>query len=65
MADNRTPPMEQSAAAIVDMMHNISRDGLPQGPQLGIVIAPPPEIQIKLNNIVLTKKEIYITKPTL
>ena len=37
MADNRTPPMEQSAAAIVDMMHNISRDGLPQGPQLGTV----------------------------
>ena len=62
MADNRTPPMEQSAAAIVDMMHNISRDGLPQGPQLGIVIAPPPEIQIKLNNIVLTKKEIYINE---
>lgn len=58
----KTPPAEQSAAAIVDMIHGISKDARPQGPQLGIVLAPPPEIQIKLNNIILTKKEIYINE---
>ena len=62
MADNRTPPMEQSAAALVDMMHNIGNGARSQGPQLGIMLAPPPEIKIKLNNIVLTKKEIYINE---
>lgn len=58
----KTPPAEQSAAAIVALMHGISNDAQPQGPQLGIVLAPPPEIQIKLNNIILTKKEIYINE---
>ena len=62
MADNRTPPAEQSVAGIVDLMHGISKGHVPQGPQLGIVLVPPPEIQIKLNNIILTKKEIYINE---
>lgn len=58
----KTPPAEQSAAAIVDLMHGISNGARPQGPQLGIVLAPPPEIKIKLNNIILTKKEVYINE---
>ncbi len=65
MADSRTPPAEQSAAKLVDMIHGISKGHIPQGPQLGIVLAPPPEIKIKLNNIVLTKKDIYINEQLL
>lgn len=61
MAD-KVPSAEQSAAEIVDIMHGISKGARPQTPQLGIVLAPPPDIQIKLNNIVLTKKDIYINE---
>ncbi len=60
--ENKVPPALQSAANIVNTIHGISKDTIPQGPQLGIVLAPPPEIQIKLNNIVLTKKDIYINE---
>ena len=60
MADNKIPPAAQSAAEIVDIIHKVGKGERPQSPQLGIVLAPPPDIQIKLNNIVLTKKDIYI-----
>ncbi|MBR2182953.1 MAG: DUF2577 domain-containing protein [Acidaminococcaceae bacterium] len=60
MADEKTPTAEQSVAGMVDLMHKVADGARPQGPQLGIVLAPPPEIQIKLNNIILTKKDIYI-----
>lgn len=62
MSENRVPAAEQSAAMIVEVMHGISQGSAPQGPQLGIVLSPPPEIQIKLNNIILTKKEVYVNE---
>ena len=60
MADEKTPTAEQSVSGMVDLMHKVADGARPQGPQLGIVLVPPPEIQIKLNNIILTKKDIYI-----
>ena len=59
---DKVPKAEQSAAMIVDTIHGIAKNARPQGPQLGIVLAPPPKIEIKLNNIILTKKNIYINE---
>ena len=55
------PSVGQSAAAIVGTMHDIANGSIPQRAQIGVVIAPPPEIEIRLNDIPLTKKDIYIS----
>ena len=62
MGNEKTPPAEHSVAGMVDLMHKVASGARPQGPQLGIVLSPPPEIEIKLNNIILTKKDIYINE---
>ena len=62
MSNEKTPPAEHSVAGMVDLMHKVASGARPQGPQLGIVLSPPPEIEIKLNNIILTKRDIYINE---
>lgn len=54
------PPADQSVNKIVSIFHEINSDNQPVSPGVGIVIAPPPEIKIAWNNIVLTKEQIYL-----
>ena len=56
------PSASQSASAIVDIMHTVARGELPRGAQVGIVEAPPPDIVVRMNNIPLTKKDLYISR---
>jgi hypothetical protein len=46
---------------MVDIMHGIAQDELPRGKQIGIVVNPPPNLEVKLNNIVLTHDQLYVT----
>ncbi len=56
------PSASQSAAAIVDVMHDVVQDDLPRGAQVGIVTNPPPDLVVKMNNIDITAKEIYCSR---
>lgn len=56
------PSASQSASAIVDIMHTVAQAELPRGAQVGIVEAPPPDIVVRMNNIPLTKKDLYISR---
>lgn len=60
MPDNEIPPAEQSVANIVDLQHQIAETHTPHGTSVGKVIAPPPDLKIAWNNIVLNKERIYI-----
>ena len=55
------PSVGQSATAMVHAIHGIAEGSIPQRAQIGVVISPPPEIEIRLNDIPLTKKDIYIS----
>ena len=46
---------------MVDEIYNIFRNNIPTTNLIGVVLKPPPNIEIKYNNIVLTKKEVYIS----
>lgn len=54
------PTAEQSAASIVDTIHSIAGAHEWMGALIGKIIAPPPEIQIAWNDIILTKEQVYI-----
>lgn len=54
------PSAQQSANAIVDTMHGIAASHEWLGALVGKVIAPPPDIKIAVNNIVLDKNDVYI-----
>lgn len=56
------PSASQSAAAIVDVMHSVVQGNLPCGAQVGIVVSPPPDLVVKMNNIDITAKEIYCSR---
>ena len=56
------PTAAQSAAKLVDMVNGIAQDARPRQTMIGVVLAPPPEIQIQLNVIILTKEDIYISE---
>ena len=59
MAD-KVPSLERSAESLVHVMHGISQDERLSRTKIGIVIAPPPAIQIRVNNITLDRKDCYI-----
>lgn len=61
MATNKIPSASVSASKMVDIMHGIAQDELPRGKQIGIVVNPPPNLEVKLNNIVLTHDQLYVT----
>ena len=60
MLDNEIPPAEQSVANIIDLHHQIAEAHTPQGSSVGKILAPPPDIEIAWNNIILKKDRIYI-----
>ena len=60
MPDIEIPPAEQSVSKMIDLQHQIAESHAPQGTTVGKVIAPPPDIKIAWNNIILTKERIYI-----
>lgn len=61
MADKNIPTASQSMSRLVDIMHQTAKAELPCGNMVGIVLAPPPDIQVQVNTITLTAKECYIS----
>ena len=60
MSTGEIPPAEQSVAKIIDLHHKIAEEHTPSGTSVGKVIAPPPDLQIAWNSIILKKERIYI-----
>ena len=60
MANGDIPPAEQSVAKIIDLQHKIAEEHTTAGTSVGVVISPPPDIQIAWNNIILKKERLYI-----
>lgn len=54
------PSAEQSANQIVGVMHKIAQSENPLGVQIGLVLKEPPDLEIGVNNIILTKKDLYV-----
>ena len=54
------PSAEQSVNLMVSNMHNIAQSHQSASVSIGRVMAPPPEIKIAWNNIILEKEQIYI-----
>lgn len=54
------PSAETSANEIVSIMHQIAEGHTPVGVQLGVVMTPPPDLKIAVNNFVLEKEQLYI-----
>ncbi len=61
MAD-KIPPASQSAAVIVQMMHQAGKDEQVQMAQIGKVLAPPPNIVVEVNNIQLTREDVLVSR---
>jgi hypothetical protein len=57
-----TPTAAQSMAKMVHTMHEIAQAERPQGTMIGIIVAPPPDIKVQVNNITLTKEDVYISE---
>ncbi|KMO87233.1 hypothetical protein AB840_04180 [Megasphaera cerevisiae DSM 20462] len=62
MGTKNTPTAAQSMANMVHTMHGIAQEERPQGTMIGIVTAPPPDIKVMVNNIELTKEDVYISE---
>lgn len=60
MSNGEIPPAEQSVAKMIDLQHKIAEEHVPAGTGIGIIISPPPDIQIAYNNYILKKERIYI-----
>ena len=54
------PSAEQSVNALVSTFHNIAASHTPVEIGIGTVLAPPPEIKIAWNNIILEATDLYI-----
>jgi len=54
------PSAEQSVNALVSTFHNIAASHMPVEIGVGTVLAPPPEIKIAWNNIILEAEDLYI-----
>ncbi len=62
MAGKNIPTASQSMAAVVNTMHDIATGARPQQTMVGIILKPPPDIQVQVNTIVLTAKDCYISE---
>ena len=60
MVKGEIPPANQSVAGIVDLQHKIAEEHTPHGTSVGKIIAPPPDIEIAWNDIIIKKERIYI-----
>nr|DAR17834.1 MAG TPA: Protein of unknown function (DUF2577) [Caudoviricetes sp.] len=49
-------------AQVVDVMHGIADGAQPMGTQVGIVVTPPPNLTVRMNNILLESKDLYISR---
>lgn len=56
------PSAAQSMAKVVDVMHDIADGSQPMGTQVGIVVTPPPNLTVRMNNILLEPKDLYISR---
>lgn len=56
------PSAAQSMAHVVDVMHGIANNAQPMGTQVGIVVTPPPGLTVRMNNILLDAKDLYISR---
>lgn len=56
------PSAAQSMAQVVDVMHGIAAGAQPMGTQVGIVVTPPPSLTVRMNNILLESKDLYISR---
>jgi hypothetical protein len=56
------PSAAQSMAQVVDVMHGIADGAQPMGTQVGIVVTPPPNLTVRMNNILLESKDLYISR---
>lgn len=56
------PHAEQSAVSIVETIHEIAVEHEPQGQQIGVVVTPPPDLHVQMNNILLRPDQLYISK---
>lgn len=62
MESEKIPSASQSMAGVVDTMFGIAKDVQPQGAQVGIVEQAPPDLVVRMNNISLTKKDLYCSR---
>lgn len=56
------PSAEQSAAMMVNQLHQIAKEHTPLLPTVGRVITPPPNLSVQWNDIVITKEQIYLNE---
>lgn len=56
------PSAAQSMAQVVDVMHGIADGAQPMGTQVGIVVTSPPNLTVRMNNILLESKDLYISR---
>lgn len=49
-------------AKVVDVMHQVADGAMPQGTQVGVVLTPPPNLTVRMNNITLEAKDLYISR---
>lgn len=56
------PSAEQSAAMMVNQLHQIAQEHTPLLPTVGRVITPPPNLSVQWNDIVITKEQIYLNE---
>lgn len=54
--------LEASIEKIVKTQHEIAKSYTPEGVTVGKILAPPPEIKVLWNNIVLEKQDLYINE---
>lgn len=56
------PDIAQSMSEMVGLNHQIAQGHRPAAPKIGIVLAPPPNIQVRVDDIILTKENVYISE---
>ena len=56
------PSPEENANALVEAFHSIAQSHESQEATVGEILAPPPNIQVKWNNIILTAEQVYISE---
>lgn len=61
MAEEQIPSVEQSAGSFVGVVHQIAQSELPARTRIGKILASPPDIQVQLDDIVLSKDDVYIS----
>ena len=56
------PSAEHSVNEMVAIQHDIAEEHVPLLPSVGRVLSPPPDIQVKWNDITLSKEQIYLNE---